>query len=165
MPRDHDEFLRYFESVRKRTLRVADCIPDERIDWRPADDAFSFGDLLRHLGATERWMFAENVAGRPACYPGHGRELADGKGAVLAYVARMHAESMAIFRALGDEELERHAVTPAGASLSIRKWLRAMVEHEAHHRGQIYTMLRLIGVATPPLYGLTEPEVVALSRR
>ena len=37
--------------------------------------------------------------------------------------------------------------------------LRALVEHEIHHRGQIYTLLGLIGVATPPLYGLTERQV------
>jgi uncharacterized damage-inducible protein DinB len=33
------------------------------------------------------------------------------------------------------------------------KWLRAMVEHEAHHRGQIYLMLSLLEVATPPAAG------------
>ena len=40
-----------------------------------------------------------------------------------------------------------------------------MFEHEAHHRGQIYMMLGLRGVQTPPLYGLTEEEVVARSAR
>ena len=34
-----------------------------------------------------------------------------------------------------------------------------MVEHEVHHRGQIYLMLGMLGVETPPLYGLTEEEV------
>ena len=38
-----------------------------------------------------------------------------------------------------------------------------MVEHEAHHRGQVYLMLGLLGVPAPPLYGLTEPEVKARS--
>jgi uncharacterized damage-inducible protein DinB len=38
-----------------------------------------------------------------------------------------------------------------------------MVEHEVHHRGQIYLMLRMIRVATPPLYGLTSEEVRARS--
>jgi uncharacterized damage-inducible protein DinB len=164
MPATHDDFLKYFESVRRRTLRVAACIPPDRIEWRPGPDAFTFGDLLRHLAGIERWMFAENAAGRPARYPGHGMELAEGKDAVLAYVAREHADAMAIFSALTGEDLERPATTPAGAPLPTWKWLRAMVEHEAHHRGQIYTMLRLIGVPTPPLYGLTEPEVVARSQ-
>jgi len=39
------------------------------------------------------------------------------------------------------------------------KWLRAMVEHEAHHRGQLYLMLGMIGIPTPPIFGLTSEEV------
>jgi uncharacterized damage-inducible protein DinB len=38
-----------------------------------------------------------------------------------------------------------------------------MIEHEVHHRGQIYLILGLLGVTTPPLYGLTEPQVRARS--
>jgi uncharacterized damage-inducible protein DinB len=35
----------------------------------------------------------------------------------------------------------------------------AALEHEIHHRGQVYIYLSLLGVATPPLYGLTSEEV------
>jgi uncharacterized damage-inducible protein DinB len=34
-----------------------------------------------------------------------------------------------------------------------------MVEHEIHHRGQIYTYLSIIGESATPLYGLTSEEV------
>ena len=34
-----------------------------------------------------------------------------------------------------------------------------MVEHEVHHRGQLYLMLGMIGVKTAPLYGLTEEQL------
>jgi len=114
--------------------------------------------LVRHLGAIERWMFAENAAGRPSRYPGHGRELADGPEQVRAYIERMHAEAMTIFGALGPDDLLRPCTTPGGV-LSTWKWLRAMVEHEVHHRGQIYLMLNQLGVQTPPLYGLTSEQV------
>jgi uncharacterized damage-inducible protein DinB len=40
---------------------------------------------------------------------------------------------------------------------------RSMVEHEVHHRGQIYLYLGLLSVPTPPLYGLTSEEVRARS--
>ena len=53
--------------------------------------------------------------------------------------------------------------TPAGVELTTWKWLRAMLEHEAHHRGQLYLTLGLLGVATPPIYGLSEPELLAQS--
>ena len=155
-------FLRYFENIRGRTMRVIDCVPPEHIEWRPGARAFSFGDLVRHLGAIERWMFAENAAGRPSRYPGHGRELADGPEQVRAYIERMHAEAMTIFGALGPDDLLRPCTTPGGV-LSTWKWLRAMVEHEVHHRGQIYLMLNQLGVQTPPLYGLTSEDVLARS--
>lgn len=49
-------FLAYYEKVRERTLRVAGYIPHERIEWTHREGAFSFGDILRHLAATERYM-------------------------------------------------------------------------------------------------------------
>lgn len=56
-------FLAYYEGIRERTRRVVERIPDERLEWRHAAGRFSFGDLLRHLAALERYMFAENAAG------------------------------------------------------------------------------------------------------
>src|SRR3954447_24486983 len=102
-----EPFLAYFESIRGRTLRVAAAIPPERIEWRHREGAFSFGDLLRHLAATERYMFTENACGRPSRYPGHGRELADGYQAAMAFLARMHAESVGLLRELTPEDLAR----------------------------------------------------------
>jgi uncharacterized damage-inducible protein DinB len=158
-----EPFLQYFESVRGRTLRVIEHIPPERLEWAPAEGRFTFGDLIRHLGATERYMFAENARGAQSQYPGHGRDLADGWNEVRDFLDRMHDQAKEILAGLTQEDLQAKATTPAGTSITTWKWLRAMVEHEIHHRGQIYTMLGLLGVAVPPLFGLTEPEVRANS--
>lgn len=154
-----EAILPYFENIRARTIRVASIIPPDRIEWTHREGAFTLGDLVRHIAATERWMFAENVRGRPSRYPGHGRQLADGLEAVLAYITRMHEESMLIFRELTPAQLRTPVATPAGKTLLAWKWLRAMVEHEVHHRGQLYLMLGMLGVTTPPLYGLTSEQV------
>ena len=154
-----EPFIGYWKGIRGRTRKVVECIPPGRLEWTHREGAFTFGDLVRHLAAIERWMFAENVSGRPSRYPGHGRELADGWDATLAYLDRMHAEAVEIFRTLSPDDLRRPAVTPAGASIPAWKWLRAMVEHECHHRGQIYLMLGMIGVPTPPIFGLTSEQV------
>jgi uncharacterized damage-inducible protein DinB len=154
-----ETFLPYFENIRARTIRVASLVPPDRIEWTHRAGAFTFGDLVRHIAATERWMFAENVRGRPSRYPGHGPELAEGFDAVIAYLGRMHEESMLIFRGLTPEQLQRSVTTPAGTPILAWKWLRAMVEHEVHHRGQLYLMLSMIGVAAPPIYGLTSEQV------
>ncbi len=158
-----EPFLKYFEGVRARTRRVVDCIPAEQLEWRPSPGRFSCGDLVRHVAATERYMFAENVSQRPSRYPGHGVELAQGLPDVLAYLERLHAESLELFKELTPDDLQLKCSTPAGIQISVWKWLRAMIEHEVHHRGQLYVLLSLLDVPTPPLYGLSEPEVLANS--
>lgn len=157
--RERDEFLHYFDRVRQRTRRVLARVPADRMEWRPAEGAFSFGDLVRHLGASERWMFAENATRRPSRYPGHGPQVAEGYDGAGAYLDAMHAQAMEIFRGLSAAGLEARCVTPGGTEIPVWKWLRSMVEHEVHHRGQIYLMLRMLGIETPPLYGLTSEEV------
>jgi uncharacterized damage-inducible protein DinB len=158
-------FLQYFGNVRERTLRVARCIPDDKLDWTYAPGKFTLGDLLRHLAVVERYMWAENVQGRASAYSTHGKELADGLENIFAFMERLHAESTEIFSKLSDEDLQRKCKTPGGGEIKIWKWLRAMTEHEVHHRGQIYLYLSILGVPTQPIFGLTSEEVRARSAR
>ena len=152
-------FFDYWEKVRGRTSRVVDRIPPERLEWSWQAGKFSLGDLVRHLGGIERYMYAENAQRKPSRYPGHGRALADGWEAVRAFLEKAHEESMAIFRGLSPDALAGKCATPEGTPLTTWKWLRMMPEHEIHHRGQIYTMLGMLNVPTPPLYGMTATEV------
>ncbi|HKS07437.1 MAG TPA: DinB family protein [Gemmatimonadaceae bacterium] len=161
--RDSAQFLDYLGSVHGRTRRVVLCIPHDQIEWAPAPGRFTLGEIVRHLAGIERWMYGETVSGRPTAYPGHGRELADGFDATLAYYDRLHEESRALFASLTPDALNAKCITPAGTPITTWKWLRAMIEHEAHHRGQLYMMLGLLGVKTPPIYGLTAEEVQAKS--
>lgn len=157
------QFLPYYERVRERTRRLLDLIPEDHLEWRPAEGRFSLGDLARHIAGAERWMWVENVHGRPSTYPGHVEELAEGLPAVLEYVDRLHAESIELLELLTPEDLQRKCPTVGGVTIRAWKWLRALVEHEIHHRGQMYELLAALGVETPPLFGLTEPDVLARS--
>ena len=165
MHTDLQSFLDYLDSVHARTRRVVARIPSETLEWAPAAGRWSCGDQVRHLAGIERWMYAETVLGRPSRYPGHGRELADGLASVIAYYDRLHAEARALFATLTPAQWTERVTTPAGTPITTWKWLRAMVEHEAHHRGQLYFTLGLLGVATPPIYGLSEPDLLAQSVR
>ena len=158
------ELIDYFDRVRQRTMRVVACVPADRVDWTYREGKFTFGDLMRHLAAIERWMFAENAQLRPSIYPGHGAELAVTYDDIVAYMQRMHEESMVIFRALTLDDLEAKCTTPAGIQLRVSSWLRSMIEHEVHHRGQLYLYCSILDIPTPPLYGLTEEQVKERSR-
>jgi uncharacterized damage-inducible protein DinB len=155
------EFLEYWDSLRGRTRRVVLCIPPERLEWTYRVGKFTLGDLVRHLATIERYMYAETVVGRPNRYGGCGRELADGHDALLAFLDRLDRESREIIGALSEADLKAKCQTPAGVAITTWKWLRAMCEHEVHHRGQIYLMLSLLEIPTPPLFGLTSEELRA----
>lgn len=157
-------FLEYFQKIRGRTMRVIRYIPPGKIEWTYQEGKFTLGDLVRHLATIERFMYAENARFQPSRYPGCGRELAEGYEDVIGFMERLHQESMEIFGQLSDADLQKKCETPAGIPITLWKWLRAMVEHEVHHRGQVYMYLGLLGVETPPLYGLTAEEVQAKSK-
>ena len=48
-------FLDYWEKVRGRTVRVVDCIPEDRVEWTWQPGKFTLGDLVRHIAAIERY--------------------------------------------------------------------------------------------------------------
>ncbi len=164
MIQDTTSFLSYWRNARSRTVRVLAALEPEDLEWAPMPGSFTFGDLFRHLAGLERFMFAENVQGRPSTYPGHGVELAPGLDGLGAYLDRCHEEALAIFGRLTDTDLLAPCQNPAGAEMATWKWLRAMSEHEAHHRGQLYLMASLRGRTVAPLFGLTEEELAARSR-
>jgi uncharacterized damage-inducible protein DinB len=164
MYQDPASFVEYWLGFRARTTRLLELLGPEDLEWTHAPGRFTFGDVFRHLAGIERFMYAETVHGRQSAYPGHGAELAAGIDAVRCYVERNHAEAVAMFRNLSQERWQSKCSTPAGKPITVWKWLRAMVEHEAHHRGQLYLMAGMRDIATPPLFGLTEEEVRSRSR-
>ena len=91
--------------------------------------------------------------------------MADGRDSVIAFMERMHQETVAILERLTPADLERKVASAQGAPITTWKLLRAMIEHEVHHRGEIYVSLALLGVPRPPLFGLTSEELAQRAGR
>ncbi|MTI30815.1 DinB family protein, partial [Xanthovirga aplysinae] len=148
-----------------RTERLFQYIPEDKIEWTYQAGKFTIGDIIRHLALIERKMYVENIQQRPSLYNGCGIEYANGFEEVIQFYRNMHQESLAIFSKLSNADLKEKSLTPGGVKITNWKWLRAMVEHEVHHRGQIYIYLGMLNVKTPPIYGLTSEEVIANSAK
>lgn len=164
MIQDTNSFIRYFEGIRRRTLNYVQTIPAGQLDWSPGEDAFSCGDLVRHLAAAERMFTGAAVSGQWR-YPGHERSLAGSLDEVIAHLAAGHAEAMAQLRTLADADLYQPRPTLDGPPVKAWRLLMAMVEHEIHHRSQLADYLTTMGVEPPQIYGLGIEEVVALSTK
>ena len=160
-----EPFIEYFDKVRARTMKVVTSIPPEKLEHSFGEGRFTLGDLARHLAVVERYTWAECVQGKPQRYAGCGRELADGLEDVIALMKRLHQESMQVFSRFTPEDLAGKCLTPDGSPITRWKGLRLMIEHEIHHRGEIYACLGLLGVKTPPLYGMTSEELLAAAAK
>ena len=158
---DIQTFLDYYTKVRARTMKLVAIIPPERVEWKYMHKKFSIGDMVRHIAAIERYLYAEVVQGNKSLYTGCGRELAEGYTEVVNYITALHEESMNIFKAIGDSALQHKCSMPGGHCISVASALRAMTEHEIHHRGQLYMCLEMLGVRTPPIFGMTSEEVIS----
>ena len=104
-------------------------------------------------------MYGETISGRKSAYPGCGKDLADGYENTVQFFNEMHRQTLEIIKALSDEDLMMKCLTPANSEISVWKWLRAMIEHEIHHRAELYIYLNLLDVKTPQIYGLSAEEV------
>lgn len=158
-----EDYVRYFDGIRRRTLVFAHAIPAERIDWSPHEDDFSFGDILRHLAAVELITTCAAVSKRWKAYPGHGRDLASEPNEIMAYMEAAHAEATSMLRSLPDTELQQPSTAITGRPLKTWRLLMAIVEHEIHHRSQLASYLTMIGVTPPQIFGLGVDDVARMS--
>jgi uncharacterized damage-inducible protein DinB len=156
-------FLNYYEKTRQQTLRVIQAIPEDKLDWTYKQGKFTCGDLIRHIGAIERNLFAEVVQGNKPKYMGCGKEIMEGYPNVHNYFSAMHQQSIEIFRTLRDESLSRMIRSLDGKEIQLGNFLRALIVHEVHHRGALCIYLNLFGVESPPVIGLKEEEVIQIS--
>ncbi len=151
-------FLSYYERTREATKRLIASVPQDQMEFAYLPGKFTIADLIRHIAAIERNVFAEIAQGNKPCYKGCGPDLADGYDNVVSYFDRMHEESVAIFGSLTDEDLKRKVTTMNGLETDLGSFLRALFVHEIHHRASITIYLNLLEVKTPSIFGLTEKQ-------
>jgi uncharacterized damage-inducible protein DinB len=159
-----DQFINYFDSIRRRTLNYVRTIPSAQIDWRPKTGELTCGDIVRHLAAAELMFVGAAVEGKWR-YAGH--ERVDERSSLVDALNTLetgHIAAMKILATLSDAGLSEPRPSLTGDQ-SVKAWrlLMAMIEHEIHHRSQLAVYLSLLGVEPPQIYGLGVEDVIALA--
>jgi uncharacterized damage-inducible protein DinB len=156
------DFIKYFESVRRRTMNYVRVVPAERLDWAPKGGEFTCGDILRHLIASEK-MFTRVVMEGRWHYDGHETREEQSLDDLIALLESTHVEAVQALGGLPDQELKAPRNGPGGQPLKAWRWLMAMAEHEIHHRSQLAVYLSLMGVQPPHIFGLGVEDLIAIS--
>src|SRR4030065_983733 len=105
MLRSVKRLIDYFDGIRRRPLHFIDAIPADRIDWFPSDGEFSFGDLIRHLAATED-MFVGAVLNGKGKYAGHKIQEKQERDVAIMLLMSTHQEAMKRLGTLSDSVLD-----------------------------------------------------------
>jgi uncharacterized damage-inducible protein DinB len=142
-------FFENWDRVHKQTLKIMKVSPVEKFDWRPADSAMTLGELLRHFPESERFLVGmitnRKIDEQDLC----ALKTVD---EVIAHFDRIHESCKKSISELPESEFNE-TIQFGPAEMLKRVLLQGMCEHEIHHRGQLYTYVRIAGVIPPPLFG------------
>lgn len=155
-PGELDDLTEHLRRYRATTLQVFELVDDEELAWRPGPDQYSLGQQLLHVAQAEdrfvHGLFQGDWSLDRVRFPEEFPRAAE----IEAYMGRVRRRLLDELDALDPSELGRPLEVPDGPSLSLRSWLWFILEHELHHRGQVWAYLRAMG-KTPPFYATPLP--------
>jgi uncharacterized damage-inducible protein DinB len=147
-----DSYIKTWNRIHQQTKKIMAVAPDDKYDWKPCETAMSLGELMNHLWIAEWGLIEAVLAGAiPSESPAKISSTSD----MLAAFDKSHEEAVAKVAALTPEQLSEE-IEPFGPNynrMSRMALLHLTHEHEIHHRGQLYTYLRIAGCEVPPLFG------------
>ncbi|HTP69828.1 MAG TPA: DinB family protein [Dongiaceae bacterium] len=156
--------LMELEDEAKRTQRVLERIPEDKLSWRPHPKSFSLGQLGMHIAGQGNLaeVACKDVHEIPVQLQQNPPE-AKSRQEVLDTFAKGIANAKEALAKKNDAFL---AATWTGqvngqTILSVPRagFLRmVMLNHIYHHRGQLSVYLRMLNVAVPSIYGPSADE-------
>ena len=163
---DIASYLRFFESVRRRTDRDVAALPPAAAAWRPpavdGESGWSIGQIVAHIGAS-RLYFASAYRNEGWIWARADMDPDDQRTWLpwLDASARRYAE---LLQETPPEWLSRRIemIDTPGAALSGWRLLMMMLEHEVHHRSQIDSYAGLQGWPVPDIFGRSAESIDAL---
>jgi uncharacterized damage-inducible protein DinB len=141
----------HWDEVRRGLFAALDKFNDEHLTFVPHEGLRPLGEIALHIASSERGWFRYVVQAEYDHWPSP-YELQDYP--TLAEVKRVlseeHNRTNAFLETVGADELNRVVERPGReGTLTLRWVIWHVLEHEIHHRGEIFLMLGLLGIEAP----------------
>lgn len=141
--------LKYWENVRKLTLRLLDLFPEDRFDFRPAETVRSVAEQFDHILVVELYTRIGIVTGEWSLAP-FSSERDRSRKTLRDKLYNEHKKTIGILRLLPEGRYLKMYETPFG-SLTGEAVIYTAIDEEIHHRGNPYTYLRILGIEPPQM--------------
>lgn len=144
-----NEIIASWRSHRNVLHGLLDRASTDSLGLKPWEKAMSLSELALHIvGSMD--MFVRLVK-NGAYTPGEKTQPVATADELRARVATRTEESEANLRSLSPEQLDA-TLDFFGAKLTGRQLLRRAIDHEIHHKGQLFIYLRMAGVESLPMF-------------
>jgi uncharacterized damage-inducible protein DinB len=152
------ELANAFRTVRGNTIQTAQDIPEDKYDFTPAPGTRTISELLRHVAFSNLIHYDFHRDKHISTLQGYDFGAIMGRMNIEASKARSKAEIVALLQQTGDdfarwlesltpEFLNETYTDPMGQHPKTRfEHLLGAKEHEMHHRGQLMTAQRMLGI-------------------
>jgi uncharacterized damage-inducible protein DinB len=125
---------------------------EQVFDWVPGGGRRSIGDTLRHMAYVEHYIIDKLILDREPkkILPGSlfPKEEYPKYDDVIKLMHDVHETTITAYGGLTPADLKRE-IPAFRQVLPIERLLWSIVQEEAHHRGQIYILLRMQGIPPP----------------
>jgi len=150
-----DEVVKGWLKHRLVVHDLLELVDDEHIDFKPWDGAYTLGDLALHI-ATSMDMFAKLVKTGVFAPPNKEtyQSMDDVRKLVQKYTSITKGDLKALTKSNISNEVEFNGDTAPG-----NFWLSNAIDHEIHHKGQLFTYVRMTGAQKVPFFMKHPSEV------
>jgi uncharacterized damage-inducible protein DinB len=149
-----------FRTVRKNTLVIAEEIPEDRYNFKPAADVRSVAELLTHIAVAYTFQYQVQAVERRSNMEGFDFPALMQRLAAEEKQSRTKDQILELLRASGDkwagwveglsdDFLDERIHFPKGAvppSKTRFEMILSVKEHEMHHRGQLMLIERMLTI-------------------
>ena len=170
------DLARAYRTVRENTIKIAEEIPESKLDFSPAPGVRTVRQLLTHIALAD--SFAGIHREKRTNFDGFnfpamvGQMQAEeqkprSKAEVIAMLKQRGEETASWIDTLSDEFLAEPFTQPQGMTPPTKsrfEMIMSMKEHEMHHRGQLMLIERMLGI-TPHLTRQMQERFAATQAR
>jgi uncharacterized damage-inducible protein DinB len=168
------ELAASFRTVRENTIKIAEEVPEEKYDFRAAPETRTIGTMLVHIAMGT--SFQHHI---------HGNKITDmkqvnfgelvqkvlgeeakprTKAEVVAFLKSEGEKFASFLEALPEAFLAETVTMPPGMQPPVKSRFEMLLgakEHEMHHRAQLMTLQRMIGLV-PHLTRQSQARMAAM---
>ena len=143
------EYVAEVESVGKKLVALAEAMPADKYDWRPAAGVRSVGEVYVHVVVSDSTLPSFLGMKKLEGVSRDSEKTVTDKAQIVALLQKAIANAAAAGSAVSDADLDKKVKTYGDQEMTERQVLARILFHMHEHLGQSIAYARMNGV-TPP---------------